>query len=106
MYLVVALAGFLDGNRRVYAALTLLSALLTVFWAESTTKVLVIYGFDLRQAFICGTYFWAGAAFHAFGFRRFFTLPAAVMGSIALVSWHPDHSSSRLPRGYCCRLSC
>lgn len=89
MYLVVAFAGLLGGNRRVYAALALLSALLTVFWAESTTKMLVIYGFDLRQAFICGTYFWAGAVFQAFGLKRFFTLSAAVMGCIALISLEP-----------------
>ena len=74
MYIVVALIGMLRGNRWVLLALALASAAITFFWASRTEQLIVVYGFDLRQVFLCGTYFWAGAVMYKFDCKRWLTL--------------------------------
>jgi len=86
MYIVVATSGFLGGNRWVFAALALISVMITLFWALRTTEMLVVYASDLRQAFICGTYFWAGAVFYKFDLKRFFSLSAVVIACVIILS--------------------
>ena len=89
MYIVVSIVGVLRGGRWTALAIAAGSALFTVFWAQVSAEMLVIYNFDLRQAFICGTYFWAGAVFHKFGLARWFTLPAALGALVVLLCLEP-----------------
>jgi peptidoglycan/LPS O-acetylase OafA/YrhL len=89
MYIVVATSCLLRGNRWVFAALAVISAVITLFWAQSTTEMVVVYAFDLRQAFICGTYFWVGAVFYKFDLKRFFSLSAAVIACVVILCLEP-----------------
>jgi peptidoglycan/LPS O-acetylase OafA/YrhL len=86
MYIVVAAVGFLRGNRWAFAALTVTSAVITFFWAQHASQMVVVYASDLRQVFICGTYFWVGAVFYKFDLKRYFSLSVAVMACVAMIS--------------------
>ncbi len=46
---------------------------LTVLWARVIPDMLVIYGTDMRQVVITGTFFWAGAFMFHWNFKKFFT---------------------------------
>lgn len=86
MYIVCAIVGFLSGNRWVFAVLAATSAIITFIWAQRTTEMLIVYASDLRQAFICGTYFWVGAAFYKFNLKRYFSLSVVVMACVIMIS--------------------
>ena len=51
--------------------------------------MIVVYGTDMRQVVLCGTYFWAGAVIREFRFDRYFSLSGAVMACVALVALEP-----------------
>lgn len=89
MYIVVAVVGVIHGNRWVTAALAVGSAATCVLWAQVSQDLIVVYGFDLRQAFICGTYFWVGACFQKFGLVRHLSLTAGMLGLIAMICLEP-----------------
>jgi peptidoglycan/LPS O-acetylase OafA/YrhL len=89
MYIVVAIVGVLHGNRWVIVALAVVSAVVTVVWAQATDKMLVVYNYDLRQAFICGTYFWVGALFYKFDVKRWFSLSGTLMAAVAMLCLEP-----------------
>ncbi len=89
MYIVLALIGVLRGNRWVLLALALVSAAITFFWASRTEQLIVVYGFDLRQVFLCGTYFWAGAVLYKFDCKRWLTLSNAMMAVLLLLCLEP-----------------
>lgn len=90
MYIVVAIVGFLRGNRWAIAALAVTSAVITFFWAQRASQMLVVYASDLRQMFICGTYFWVGAVFYKFDLKRFFSLSVVTMACIGMISLEPS----------------
>lgn len=89
MYIVVALVGVLHGNRWVMAALAVASALTCLLWAQVSQSAVVIYGFDLRQAFICGIYFWVGATIQKFGLVRHLSLTGGILALIAMLCLEP-----------------
>lgn len=89
MYILVAMIGLMRGNRWVFLAFALVSAVMTVFWAWRTDKMWVIYAFDFRQVFICGTYFWVGALFYKFNLRCWFSLPGTLMAAITMLCLEP-----------------
>lgn len=89
MYIMVALIGLLHGSRWLTAALAVVSATISLFWAQVSTEMLVVYNFDLRQAFICGTYFWVGACFYKFGLGRYLTLSNAMLAIFAMLCLEP-----------------
>lgn len=86
MYIIVAVVGFfLRGNRWAYLGLTLGFAITAFFWAQQTTEMLVVYGTDLRQVFMCGIYFWVGAVFYKFDIKQHLSLSVTVLAVIALL---------------------
>lgn len=92
MYIIVAITGFMRGNRWFYLGLAVSSAMITFFWAQRTEQMLVVYATDLRQVFICGTYFWVGAVFYKFDVKQHLSLSVTVLAVIALLcltAWIP-----------------
>lgn len=90
MYIVVAIVGFLRGNRWAFAALAVTSAVITIFWAQRASQAVVVYASDLRQVFLCGTYFWVGAVFYKFELKRFFSLSVVTLAYICMISMEPQ----------------
>lgn len=88
MYLVVLIVGVIAGSRWVIAFLAISSAFISIGWAQVGEQV-VIYGFDLRQVFICGTYFWIGAAIYLFDLKRYFSISIVMMALITLICFEP-----------------
>lgn len=89
MYIVCAIVGFLRGNRWAFAVLAAASVAITLIWAQRTSQMVVVYASDLRQAFICGTYFWIGAVFYKFDLKRYFSLSVVVMACVIIISLEP-----------------
>jgi len=89
MYVMVMLIGVLGNRRWGFALLALGSAAVSFFWAARAPEVVVVYGSDMRQVFICGTYFWLGAVFYKFDLKRYFTLPLLVLAFTALLCLEP-----------------
>ena len=84
MYIVVAVLGVTRGNRWVYLGVFVLSALGAYFWAWRADMV-VFYRYDVRQIFICGTFFWAGAVFFKFDLVRHLSTTAVVLAVTGLL---------------------
>jgi peptidoglycan/LPS O-acetylase OafA/YrhL len=84
MYIVVAMIGFMRGNRWFYLVLAISSALTTYFWALKTQQMHIFYTIDLRYIFICGTYFWVGAVFYKFDIKQHLTLSITMLAVIIL----------------------
>ncbi|MDO9605234.1 MAG: acyltransferase [Hydrogenophaga sp.] len=89
MYVVIALIGVLQGNRWTLVILATASAATCLMWAQVSTEMLVFYNFDLRQAFICGTYFWIGACLQRFNLKRHLTPTAGMLALFAMMSLEP-----------------
>lgn len=89
MYIMVSFMGVLRGNRWAFAALFAASAAISLFWAQSAPQMVVVYAFDLRQVFLCGTYFWAGAVFGKFALTRYFSGSALLMACFLLLCLEP-----------------
>lgn len=85
MYIIVAVIGFMRGNRWVYLGLALSFALISFFWAQRAEQMLVVYATDLRQIFMCGIYFWVGAVFYKFDIKKHLSLSVTVLAVIALL---------------------
>ncbi|WP_278958630.1 acyltransferase family protein [Aquipseudomonas alcaligenes] len=89
MYILVAFIGVIHGSRWIAAALATSSAAVCLLWAQKTPDMLVIYNSDLRQAFICGTYFWVGACFFKFGWKRHLTLSNCMLAMLLMLCLEP-----------------
>lgn len=89
MYFAVAIVGVMRGNRWAFAALAILSALVTYFWAQRTSEMLIVYVSDLRQIFFCGTYFWVGAVFYKFDLKRYFSITVVIITCVLMISLEP-----------------
>jgi peptidoglycan/LPS O-acetylase OafA/YrhL len=89
MYIVLAVVCVLQGNRWSIAALAVVSATTSLLWAQVSTEMLVVYNFDLRQAFFCGTYFWVGAIFHKFNLQRYLTPSVGMLAIFAMLCLEP-----------------
>ena len=83
MYIVLAIVGVLRGSRWVVLGLAVAWALLSALWAQRSTEMLVVYNFDLRQLFLCGTYFWAGVLVQRFDLKRWFSASGTLMAAVA-----------------------
>ena len=89
MYIVVVVVGVMQMNRWVVAVLAITSGTVSLLWAQVTQEMLVVYNFDLRQAFICGTYFWVGACFYKFNLKRHLTLSAGMLALFTMLCLQP-----------------
>ena len=89
MYIIVSFVGIIRGNRWAFAALFAVSAATSFFWAQRASQGVVFYASDLRQVFICGTYFWAGAVFGKFDLIRYFSVSASLMACFMLLCLEP-----------------
>jgi len=89
MYITVSFIGVMRGNRWVFAALFVVSALTSYFWAQRESQMLVVYASDVRQVFLCGTYFWAGAVFSKFDLPRYFSVSTSLMACVVLLCLEP-----------------
>lgn len=89
MYIILALVGVLHGNRWCIASLAIISAIVSLLWAQVSQEMLVFYNFDLRQAFLCGTYFWIGACIHKFELKKNLTLSAGMLALIIMLCLEP-----------------
>lgn len=88
MYLILMLSGVLVRQRWFFVLIAGVSATLSVSWAQLSEQV-VVYGFDMRQVFICGTYFWVGAIFYWFDLRRYFSIPFVLVACVILLCFEP-----------------
>jgi peptidoglycan/LPS O-acetylase OafA/YrhL len=91
MYMGVAYIGFLQCNRWAVATLAIFSAMLTYFWVWRAQTMLVIYATDLRQIFLCGTFFWVGAIFYKFNLNKYLSLRLAGFAILVLFLLQPHH---------------
>jgi peptidoglycan/LPS O-acetylase OafA/YrhL len=89
MYIVVVVLGLLRGNRWVFAAMAVGSAMACILWADVTKDFIVFYNFEVKYIFICGTYFWIGACFFKFKLHRYLTLSGAMVAMVALLCLEP-----------------
>lgn len=89
MYITLSLIGLVKGNRWAFAAIAVLSILLTVFWARRSSEMLVFYASDLRQVFFYGTYFWVGAVFYKFNLARYFSISVVSVACILMLCLEP-----------------
>jgi peptidoglycan/LPS O-acetylase OafA/YrhL len=89
MYVVVAILGFMHGNRWLFLAMAVASAITCLLWANVTKEVIVFYNFDVKYIFICGIYFWVGACFYKFKLLRFVTLSIGMLALLALLFLEP-----------------
>lgn len=96
MYILVSFVGLLRGNRWVWLVLALTSILITIFWAHQANEMLVVYATDLRQIFICGSYFWVGAVFYAFDVKRFFSITSVVVVLLIMLCMEANTSELRI----------
>lgn len=85
MYIVVAIIGLMRSNRWLFFVLACGSAAMDFLQGSHSKEMVVIYGTDLREVFICGTYFWVGALFYKFNLKRWFSLPIAVAAAVGLL---------------------
>jgi len=68
----------------------LIFATVTVLWARVASEMVVVYGTDLRQVAIVGTFFWAGAVMYHWDIKRFFSFENFVivlLFSIFVYQW-------------------
>ncbi|MBV1871979.1 MAG: acyltransferase [Gammaproteobacteria bacterium] len=86
MYFMVAIIGALGLKKLSVTGLVLIFACLTYFWAWNDQDMLVVYGTDLRQICICGTYFWVGATIWKYNLTRYFTLSTALLAVFAMIT--------------------
>ena len=86
MYIMVAIVGFLRGNRWTFIALAVISAAIAFFWAQRSLEMIVVYASDLRQVFISGSYFWFGAVFYKFNLQRYFSISTVVIAVVIMIS--------------------
>lgn len=84
MYVLLAIIGFLKGNRWVVLLLFISWALINLVWAQNA-QMLIFYDSDLRQIFICGTYFWAGACLYRFNIKELFSLSSTMVAVVLLL---------------------
>jgi peptidoglycan/LPS O-acetylase OafA/YrhL len=89
MCIIVALLGLARASRWIFMMTAIGSAIITAVWAMSTREMLVIYNFDVRQVFLCGTYFWVGVVFQKFQLRRYFSASGSQLALIALICLEP-----------------
>ncbi len=85
LYFMVAIVGVFQGNRWVTLLLAIISSLVTLFWAQQSPEMLVVYASDVRQVFICGTFFWVGAVFYKFNLQRFFSTSLMAVSIILMI---------------------
>ncbi len=80
MYILVAVFAQSKKHIKYVVLLTfVVFALVTIIWARVTSNMVVVYGTDLRQVFIGGTFFWAGAVMYHWNIKRYFFLIFVVM---------------------------
>ena len=85
LYIVVAFLGAISTKKWITITLFSTSVLLYVCWAQSVTEMLVVYGTDVRQLFINGSYFWAGALFYQLDLKRYFSITSVVLAAVGLL---------------------
>ncbi len=86
MYILVAI--FAQGKEYMkYVVLIafLIFCILTVTWARVTSEMLVIYGTDIRQVVIDGTFFWAGAVMYHWNIKQYFSFETFVIALLLLI---------------------
>lgn len=85
MYILVAALGVVSGKRWITVLVFVASALTSILWAQTATQMPVVYATDVRQVFMCGTYFWAGALFYRFDVKRYFSLSDFAVAAAAML---------------------
>lgn len=83
MYLMLAGVGFLRLPRWTWVGLTALFFAVGAYLAMHPAIRWVAYASDMRQLFVCGTFFWVGALYSRHGVERFFST-TTLLGSIIL----------------------
>lgn len=94
LYIITGLIGLVCKGRWCILALAAGYATICFQWAWKTEDMLVIYGSDMRQLFICGTYFWVGALLHKFNFKNFMSIPVALGAATIMLCLEPYGSPS------------
>lgn len=89
MYIILAVVGVMRGNRWVIALLAVSSMAVCLLWAQVTEDMLVFYNSDLRQVFICGTYFWVGTCIQKFNLKSHLTLSAGMLALFTMLCLEP-----------------
>lgn len=89
MYFGVAVWGVLRGGKYAMLLFAVASALVTYFWANQTTRATVFFASDLRQIFICGTYFWLGAVFYLWNCKKYITPSNLILAMLLMLAFSP-----------------
>jgi len=88
MYILVAVIGSIVGKFYLkYIVLILFIFLLftTKYWALETQDFIIFYGMDLKTIVYTGVYFWAGAFFYHFNFKKYFSFETFAIVFLLLI---------------------
>jgi len=89
MYILVAVfAQSKQYMKYVVLGAFIVFALVTVLWARVTPDMFVVYGTDIRQVFIDGTFFLAGATMYYWNIKRYFSFETFVIALFFLIFIH------------------
>lgn len=96
MYLLLPFSSLIARNRLNCAFLAVVWGAVAFFWARNTESMLVVYGTDVRQVFLCGMYFWIGALINRAGLQKFlgFRVAACALLMHFIVAPYPSLSSA------------
>lgn len=86
MYIGIAFIGFLRGGRYSFLVLAVVFALTAYLWANRSVDSVIFFASDIRQIFICGTYFLIGSVFYLWNLKKYFTLSNVVIGILIMIS--------------------
>ena len=85
MYILVAVLGLISRKLWLSIVIFVVSAIGSFLWARTATDMLVIYATDVRQVFLCGTYFWAGALCCQLDIKRYFSISSFAVAALAML---------------------
>jgi peptidoglycan/LPS O-acetylase OafA/YrhL len=86
MYILVAIFGHgRHYTKYIVFGFFLVCVFLTATWARVSPDMIVLYGTDLRQVAITGTFFWAGATMFHWNIKKYFSFESFVIVLLLLM---------------------
>lgn len=86
MYILVVFFGHgRNYTKYIVLMILLIFVIVTISWATTSHDIIVIYGTDLRQVFITGVYFWAGALMYHWNVKQYFSFESFALSMLCLI---------------------
>lgn len=88
-YIILAITAFIFKSKWNYALMAILFLIVTFFWAGRSQEPLVYYGSDLRQLFLCGSFFWIGSVISAFKLQKYLNITTVTLSLVLMLCLEP-----------------